>query len=146
MRISLFIFSSILLIARAHISENEINETVEKRIITCGSILRIQNVMTKFQYFILINCSLHSHKLTWGSGSGQQSITAVQAHDDPNSLWIIKEAHGELPCETGTPIKCGQIIRFEHVNTGKNLHSHRFPSFVTDSQEVKIQIYIFALG
>jgi len=80
---------------------------------------------------------LHSHQLTWGSGSRQQSITAVQNQDDPNSLWIIKEAHRESPCETGTPVLCNQIIRLEHVNTKKNLHSHEYASFITDSQEVR---------
>ena len=60
----------------------------------------------------------------------------MQLNDDPNSLWIIKEAHGENPCETGVPVTCDQFIRLEHVNTGKNLHSHAYPSFVTDSQEV----------
>jgi dolichyl-phosphate-mannose--protein O-mannosyl transferase len=80
---------------------------------------------------------LHSHSLTWGSGSHQQSITAVQNHDDPNSLWMIKEGHKETPCETGTPILCNQTIRLEHVNTRKNLHSHEYASFITDSQEVR---------
>jgi hypothetical protein len=32
-----------------HISEEEINKTVDEKKITCGSILRIQNIMTKFQ-------------------------------------------------------------------------------------------------
>jgi dolichyl-phosphate-mannose--protein O-mannosyl transferase len=59
----------------------------------------------------------------------------VQVDDDSNSLWIIKEQMGKPPCETGTPIMCGQLIRLEHVNTGKNLHSHYYPSFITDSQE-----------
>lgn len=62
-------------------------------------------------------------------------MTAVKYHDDSNSLWIIKEAQGEEVCETGSPITCSQFIRLEHVNTGKNLHSHNYPSFITDSQE-----------
>lgn len=82
--------------------------------------------------------SLHSHKLTWGSGSGQQSVTSIQANDDSNSLWLIKEKQGADQCLTGTPIRCGQTIRLEHVNTEKNLHSHNYPAFVTDSQEVFI--------
>jgi hypothetical protein len=89
--------------------------------------------------------SLHSHKLTWGSGSHQQSITGMQNHDDPNSLWLVKEPHGQTACETGTPIQCNQVIRLEHVNTRKNLHSHEYASFITDSQEVKIIFLIFRL-
>jgi dolichyl-phosphate-mannose--protein O-mannosyl transferase len=125
--LSFLFFCLILKKISSHLSEEEIQHTVEDRIITYGSILRIQNVMTKFH--------LHSHPLTWGSGSRQQSITGVQAHDDPNSLWMLKEALGSEIKEVGTPLKCGDLIRLEHVNTGKNLHSHNFPSFITDSQE-----------
>jgi dolichyl-phosphate-mannose--protein O-mannosyl transferase len=32
-------------------------------------------------------------------------------------------------------MKCNSVIRLEHANTGKNLHSHNFPSYITDSQE-----------
>jgi dolichyl-phosphate-mannose--protein O-mannosyl transferase len=63
-------------------------------------------------------------------------VTSVINSDDPNSLWIIKEGVGSEACYTGKPIKCGDSIRLEHVNTGKNLHSHEYNSFVTDSQEV----------
>jgi dolichyl-phosphate-mannose--protein O-mannosyl transferase len=64
-----------------------------------------------------------------------QIITSVKETDDYGSLFIIKEAFGQQPCETGEPMKCGDIVRFEHANTGKNLHSHNFPSWITDSQE-----------
>jgi dolichyl-phosphate-mannose--protein O-mannosyl transferase len=37
--------------------------------------------------------------------------------------------------DTGLPVKCDDVIRLEHVNTAMNLHSHNFPSFITDSQE-----------
>lgn len=33
-----------------HTSEEEIAQTIDEKIITCGSVLRIQNIMTKFQY------------------------------------------------------------------------------------------------
>ena len=99
--------------------------------------------MTHFKLFFLI-FSLHSHKLTWGSGSRQQSVTAVSDFDDSNSLWLIKEANGVVPIPSGklqnykgTPVKCGEKIRLEHVNTQRNLHSHEYRSWITDSQEVK---------
>ena len=65
-----------------------------------------------------------------------QIVTAIKETDNNDSLFIIKEGLAESHCETGTPIKCNSIIRLEHVNTGKNLHSHKFASFITDSQEV----------
>lgn len=39
-------------------------------------------------------------------------------------------------CEPGTPVKCGDVIRLEHVDTAKNLHSHLFRSPVSGGQEV----------
>jgi dolichyl-phosphate-mannose--protein O-mannosyl transferase len=64
-----------------------------------------------------------------------QIITSVKETDNQDSLFLIKESNEDLPCETGTPFKCNSIIRLEHANTGKNLHSHNFPSYITDSQE-----------
>jgi dolichyl-phosphate-mannose--protein O-mannosyl transferase len=37
--------------------------------------------------------------------------------------------------ETGVPVKCDDIIRLEHVDTARNLHTHNFQSWLTDSQE-----------
>jgi dolichyl-phosphate-mannose--protein O-mannosyl transferase len=63
-------------------------------------------------------------------------MTAVKETDFNESLFIIKEGLGESQCETGVAIKCNSIVRLEHVLTGKNLHSHNFQSFITESQEV----------
>ena len=72
-------------------------------------------------------------------------MTGYENDHDYNSLWTVKEGdllgadgHQEaLPCRTGTIIKCGDIVRFEHMNTGRNLHSHaRFDSPVSGRQEV----------
>ena len=52
---------------------------------------------------------LHSHDVKWGSGSGQQSVTSVNAMDDPNSYWVIKAAHG-ASCPQGTPVQHGQVV------------------------------------
>jgi dolichyl-phosphate-mannose--protein O-mannosyl transferase len=52
------------------------------------------------------------------------------------SLWLIKEAFGAPVCEIGTPIHCGDNIRLEHVDTGKNLHSHLFRAPLSGQQEV----------
>ena len=41
------------------------------------------------------------------------------------------------PCRTGKRIKCGELIRLEHMNSGRNLHSHsNFASPVSGRQEV----------
>lgn len=49
----------------------------------------------------------------------------------------VKEGDGALPCEAGQPIVCGNVVRLEHVPTGKNLHSHVFKSPLSRGQEVR---------
>ena len=34
------------------------------------------------------------------------------------------------------PVECGQKIRFEHITTSRNLHSHHFGSPLSNAQEV----------
>lgn len=67
------------------------------------------------------------------TGSGQQSVTGVEASDDANSYWRIR-GKSDNSCQRGTPVKCGQAIRLTHVNTGKNLHTHHFPSPLSNNQ------------
>uniref|UniRef100_T1JA52 MIR domain-containing protein n=1 Tax=Strigamia maritima TaxID=126957 RepID=T1JA52_STRMM len=78
---------------------------------------------------------LHSHEVKYGSGSGQQSVTGVDAMDDVNSNWVIK-AITDKHCSRGETIKCGDMIRFEHLTSGRNLHSHLFTSPLSNTQEV----------
>lgn len=39
--------------------------------------------------------SLHSHLVNYPMGSGLQSVTGFPYDNDYNSLWTIKEAHGD---------------------------------------------------
>ncbi|XP_043283718.1 stromal cell-derived factor 2 [Venturia canescens] len=97
------------------------------RYVTCNSVVKLMNV----QY----NVRLHSHDIKYGSGSGQQSVTGTKVKEDGNSYWLIKGPTGKT-CVRGKPISCGDIIRLEHIATKKNLHSHHFPSPLSDGQEV----------
>lgn len=110
-----------------HLSQEDIDEEINNSIITYGSALRIENILTKYQ--------LYSNKYTWGTGSQLQIITGVRSKDDINALWIIKGQHGSPGKAVGEPVMCNDVIRLEHSNTGKNLHSHTFKSWITDSQE-----------
>jgi len=96
--------------------------------VTCGSAVKLRHQSTNFL--------LHSHNIKWGSGSGQQSVTAVETNDDPNSLWQIKEAYGAAPCVSGTPLKCGDTIRLAHVQTRLHLHSHMHSAPISGRQEI----------
>lgn len=78
---------------------------------------------------------LHSHDVKYGSGSGQQSVTATELTEDVNSHWTIRAITGKS-CDRGEPIKCGDQIRFYHGSTKKNLHSHHFMSPLSGNQEI----------
>lgn len=67
------------------------------------------------------------------SGSGQQSVTGVESSDDANSYWRIRGG-SEGGCPRGLPVRCGQSVRLTHVLTGKNLHTHHFPSPLSNNQ------------
>ena len=95
--------------------------------VTCSSVLKLQHVRTGHR--------LHSHGVNYGSGSGQQSVTGTSHADDVNSYWTIKGLHGEK-CTRGDPVKCGDVIRLQHLQTRKYLHSHYFQSPLSHNQEV----------
>ncbi|XP_016059739.1 PREDICTED: stromal cell-derived factor 2-like protein 1 [Miniopterus natalensis] len=96
-------------------------------LVTCGSVLKLFNTQHRVR--------LHSHDVKYGSGSGQQSVTGVEASDDANSYWRIRGS-SEGGCLRGSPVRCGQAVRLTHVLTGKNLHTHHFPSPLSNNQEV----------
>lgn len=68
--------------------------------------------------------------MRYGSGSKQQIVTCDGEFHDWNGLWLLKEAHASVATTINSPIKCGDSVRFEHVNTGRNLHSHAVPSWI----------------
>jgi len=105
--------------------KQEIPENLSK--VTCGSVIKLTHVAT--------NHKLHSHNIPYGSGSGQQSVTCFPDPDDTNSLWIIRGPHG-TDCLRGQSFKNKGIIRLEHLNTHKYLHSHLHKSPITKNQEV----------
>lgn len=95
--------------------------------VTCGSVVNLENeAKPKFR--------LHSHDIKYGSGSGQQSVTAAD-NQDTNSYWSLL-GEKDKPCKRGEPIECGSIIRLQHVETRKHLHSHLFKSPLSSKQEV----------
>jgi hypothetical protein len=48
--------------------------------VTYGSLIKLQHERTKYR--------LHSHEVPYGSGSGQQSVTAFPGVEDGNSYWV----------------------------------------------------------
>eukprot|EP00795_Rhopilema_esculentum_P008083 gene8083-13998_t len=81
------------------------------------------------------NVRLHSHDVKYGSGSGQQSVTGTEQIEDHNSYWTVRGKH-QGHCNRGEPVKCGEVIRLQHLSTKRNLHSHLFQSPISRNQEV----------
>eukprot|EP01118_Nematostelium_gracile_P013457 TRINITY_DN5073_c0_g1_i1.p1 TRINITY_DN5073_c0_g1~~TRINITY_DN5073_c0_g1_i1.p1 ORF type:complete len:229 (-),score=54.12 TRINITY_DN5073_c0_g1_i1:4-651(-) len=127
--IPLCIFAILLLsVAWAEEKEDEEEFTEDVSSLTCGSAIKLRHVLTGHR--------LHSHTVSYGSGSGQQSVTGFPNIDDPNSLWIVRNAMGAKHCSRGTVVKNGDIIRLQHLATQRNLHSHLHSSPLTNQQEV----------
>ncbi|KAK9712480.1 hypothetical protein K7432_007118 [Basidiobolus ranarum] len=103
----------------------EIDEDFEK--VTCGSALKLGHSETGYR--------LHSHEIPYGSGSRQQSVTALSSGDDTNSLWVVKGALGES-CPRGQAVECNSIIRLQHMNTKTHLHSHLHDAPMSPYQEI----------
>jgi dolichyl-phosphate-mannose--protein O-mannosyl transferase len=97
-------------------------------VLTYGSAVRLRHVQSAHH--------LHSHGINYGSGSGQQSVTAVQQDDDSGSLWQLRERYGADGIAAGSPLHCGDTVRLQHVSTRRWLHSHLHASPLTNRQEV----------
>lgn len=50
--------------------------------VTCGSVVKLQHANT--------GVNLHSHEISYGSGSGQQSVTGYTGGDDANDYWAVR--------------------------------------------------------
>lgn len=60
--------------------------------VTCGSILKLLNTDLRLR--------LHSHDVKYGTGSGQQSVTAIDIQEDNNSHWLVRAETGKN-CKRG---------------------------------------------
>lgn len=99
----------------------------KERYVTCGSVIKLLNTDHRVR--------LHSHDVKYGTGSGQQSVTGIEIKEDVGSHWVVKAANGKI-CPRGQPIKCGSLIRLEHLESKRNLHSHIFSSPLSSQQEI----------
>ncbi|KAI9222305.1 MIR motif-containing protein [Blastocladiella britannica] len=122
--------SAILLVLGMVAPSHQIEIDPEFLKVTCGSLIKLTHVPT--------NAKLHSHKITYGAGSGssgQQSVTGFPSRDDNNSYWLVEGPH-DTQCERGQPVQCGSTIRLMHAGTDTRLHSHLHRSPLSGNQEV----------
>ena len=121
------IFGLMLCAMLAVVVNSQVVDMPDFSFVTCGSTIKLQHASTK--------AKLHSHEITYGSGSGQQSVTGFPKPNDSNSYWTVEAKHGER-CVLGVPLQNGHRFRLMHANTRKWLHSHLHQSPITGNQEV----------
>ncbi|KAI8464728.1 MAG: MIR motif-containing protein [Monoraphidium minutum] len=97
--------------------------------VTCGSTIKLAHGGGGFR--------LHSQRIPYSRGSGQQSVTAFPLERaDAGSYWTL---HGtkDAPCLPGSPISKGARLRLQHAETRKWLHSSStYLSPLSGNQEV----------
>ena len=109
--------------------DREFANKLGKAAITYGSSLRLEHVASKTYQ--------HSADIKYGAGSGGQTVTGFnESADEFNSLWILKEGHNQPVKSTLKQLRCGDIIRLEHVSTHRNLHCSDHKSSIGNKWEV----------
>uniref|UniRef100_A0A8B9FE39 Protein O-mannosyl-transferase 2 n=1 Tax=Amazona collaria TaxID=241587 RepID=A0A8B9FE39_9PSIT len=94
-----------------------------------GSVVTMKNLRMAGGY-------LHSHWHLYpeGVGARQQQVTAY-LHKDLNNFWIIKKHDSDTDLsDPSIPVEFlrhGDIIRLEHKETSRNLHSHQHEAPLT---------------
>lgn len=102
----------------------------DEKYVTCGSAIKMTHVESGGKFY------LTSDERQLQTGSGQQLVTAVEDMRSTKGLWQLREGNDDPHCEVGSPVKCGQIIRLMHLDTGSNLHTHGIRSPLSNQHEV----------
>ncbi|XP_035117048.1 protein O-mannosyl-transferase 2 isoform X2 [Callithrix jacchus] len=107
---------------QARLSGNNLHNASIPEHLAYGSVITVKNLQMAIGY-------LHSHRHLYpeGIGARQQQVTTY-LHKDYNNLWIIKKHNTNSdPLDPSFPVEFvrhGDIIRLEHKETSRNLHSH----------------------
>ncbi|XP_021508838.1 protein O-mannosyl-transferase 2 [Meriones unguiculatus] len=107
---------------QARLSGNSLHNASIPEYLAYGSVITVKNLRMAIGY-------LHSHRHLYpeGIGARQQQVTTY-LHKDYNNLWIIKKHNTNSdPLDPSFPVEFvrhGDIIRLEHKETTRNLHSH----------------------
>lgn len=107
---------------QARLSGNNLYNASIPEYLAYGSVITVKNLQMAIGY-------LHSHPHLYpeGIGARQQQITTY-LHKDLNNLWIIKKHNTDSgPLNSSFPVEFvrhGDLVRLEHKETTRNLHSH----------------------
>ena len=104
----------------------------DEKFVTCGSAIKLAHIESGRKFFLI------SEEKNLQSGSGQQLVTASEDNRTPEGLWQVREGHNAESgtCESGRPVRCGEIVRLTHLRTNVNLHTHAIRSPLSNQHEV----------
>ncbi|XP_012872937.1 PREDICTED: protein O-mannosyl-transferase 2 [Dipodomys ordii] len=114
---------------QARLTGNNLHNASIPEHLAYGSVITVKNLRMAIGY-------LHSHRHLYpeGIGAHQQQVTTY-LHKDYNNMWIIKKHNTNSdPLDPSLPVEFvrhGDIIRLEHKETSRNLHSHRHEAPLT---------------
>ncbi|KAJ3408074.1 Stromal cell-derived factor 2-like protein 1 [Chytridiales sp. JEL 0842] len=103
------IWATLAAVSYASATDFVIEQEFEK--VTCGSAVKLTHASSGYK--------IHSHGINYG-----------------DSYFIVHKSVNDPYCPRGTTVKCGEIVRLEHMNTKKFLHSHQHMSPMSQQQEV----------
>lgn len=104
---------------QSRLTGNNLHNASMPEYLAYGSTITVKNLRIAGGY-------LHSHWHLYpeGVGAEQQQVTAY-LHKDYNNLWVVQRQE-DGDAQSGPPdlVHHGDIIRLEHKETTRNLHSH----------------------
>ena len=115
-----------------HIKNKKKHTHTDSKYVTCGSAIKLHHTEKSKNYYL----ASEGQRINGRGSSGQQLVTADPNRSEMTSLWIVSEGHNQTPCTIGKKIPYGTKIRFTHVQTKNNLHSHNMRSPISNQQEV----------
>ena len=101
---------------------------VGRTAVNCGSSIQLYHSENKG---FLLNSDVYN-----SASTGNQLVTLKDRStvEPYNVMWQVTSAHQggkrykQSYCETGKPIKCGEVVNLLHLKTKKRLHSHVLPA------------------
>ncbi|GAW80530.1 hypothetical protein, conserved [Plasmodium gonderi] len=98
--------------------------------VTDGSSIILENVGTSYKLF--------STDMKWGTGSGNQLVTAVTTNkNDEDILWTVN-VYDEVKSFTGNKIKCDEIVTLKHVKSNGYLIGSSHDSILSNNYELSV--------
>ncbi|CRG94166.1 dolichyl-phosphate-mannose protein mannosyltransferase, putative, partial [Plasmodium gallinaceum] len=98
--------------------------------VTDGSSIILENIGTKYKLF--------STDMKWGTGSGNQLVTAVTTNNNEDDLLWTVSVYEEGKSFTGNKINCDEIVTLKHVKSNGYLISSKHESILSNNYELSV--------